>query len=94
LYVQELIMGATKGPYAEEFPVGTTVRIVDRSTLERFRREWKFHNPLDESQFDFADRIATVAKVGFYHGGDELYSLKGIPGIWHERCLKPVVEPK
>ena len=87
-------MGATRGPYSEEYPVGTTVKIVDRSTLERFRKEWKLHNPLDESQLAFADKVATVAKVGFYHGGDELYSLKGIPGIWHERCLRPVLEQK
>jgi hypothetical protein len=25
--------------------------------------------------------------VGFYHGGDPLYSLDGVPGVWHERCL-------
>ena len=87
-------MGATRGPYSEEFPVGTTVKIADRATLERFRREWKLHNPLDESQLEFADKVSTVAKVDFYHGGDELYSLKGIPGIWHESCLKPVLEPR
>ena len=27
---------------------------------------------------------------GFYHGGDELYKLKGMPGVWHEQCLKEV----
>jgi hypothetical protein len=25
--------------------------------------------------------------VGFYHGGDVLYVLEGIPGVWHESCL-------
>jgi hypothetical protein len=23
-----------------------------------------------------------------HHGGDELYKLKGVPGIWHEQCLE------
>lgn len=38
----------------------------------------------------FADKIAKVKSVGFYHGGDVLYELKGVPGIWHEQCLRPV----
>lgn len=25
----------------------------------------------------------------YYHGGDELYALREIPGTWHERCLRP-----
>jgi hypothetical protein len=37
----------------------------------------------------FAGKVAEVENVGFYHGGDALYILKGIPGIWHERCLRP-----
>lgn len=24
----------------------------------------------------------------YYHGGDELYWLKGVPGVWHEQCLR------
>ena len=31
-----------------------------------------------------------MAEVSFYFGGDELYRLKDIPGIWHEVCLRPV----
>jgi hypothetical protein len=38
----------------------------------------------------FADKIAKVKSVGFYHGGDELYELKGVPGTWHEQCLRAV----
>lgn len=29
-----------------------------------------------------------VEKVGFYHGGDPLYKLDGVPGVWHEECLE------
>ena len=27
-------------------------------------------------------------RVGFYHGGDALYELEGVPGVWHEVCLR------
>jgi hypothetical protein len=73
--------------YHEKFPAGTRVRIASREELERFRREWRLHNPLGPAQLDFADREATVAEVGFYHGGDVLYTLSGVPGVWHEHCL-------
>ena len=72
----------------EEFPEGTLVKIVSRSELEKFLKEWKFHNPLKAEQLDFADKTAIVEKVGFYFGGDELYDLEGIPGTWHECCLR------
>jgi hypothetical protein len=81
------LMGKTKGPMQAEFPVGTTVRIAERSVLERFQQEWRFHNPLQIEQLDFAGRIATVRSAGYYFGGDELYWLEGIPGTWHECCL-------
>jgi hypothetical protein len=29
-----------------------------------------------------------VVDVGFYHGGDELYHVECMPGIWHESCLE------
>jgi hypothetical protein len=29
-----------------------------------------------------------VAAIGYYHGGDVLYTLNDIPGIWHEQCLR------
>lgn len=83
-------MGKTKGPYSEEYPEGTVVRIASRQELEQFQKTWKFHHPLKKKQLIFADRIAKVKDVGFYHGGDELYELEGIPGIWHEQCLKKV----
>ncbi len=83
-------MGATKGKYNAEYPVGSFVRIATRSSLEQFRKEWKYHHPLQEEQLAFANMIALIKKVGFYHGGDELYVLEGVPGIWHEECLKLV----
>ena len=54
----------------------------------RFRRTWKSHHPLDDSQLAYAGQSAKVSNVSFYHGGDELYQLEGIPGIWHEACLQ------
>jgi hypothetical protein len=35
----------------------------------------------------YAGRTARVRSVSFYHGGDELYELEDIPGIWHEENL-------
>lgn len=80
-------MGSTRGPYREEFPVGTFVRIRELPVLERFRETWRLHHPLTDEQLACAEREAKVVQVGFYHGGDELYSLDGIPGFWHECCL-------
>jgi hypothetical protein len=73
--------------YRAEFPQGSAVRIADLAALERFRAEWKFHNPLGAEQLPYAGREATVDTVGYYHGGDVLYTLEGVPGIWHEACL-------
>jgi hypothetical protein len=81
-------MGKTKGHYNAEFPKGSVVQIADRAFLENFLETWKFHHKLEPDQLRFADKIAKVKSVGFYHGGDELYWLKGVPGIWHEQCLK------
>lgn len=76
-------MGRMKGAYKIEFPVGTKVRIADRQVLEEFLRDWKYHNKLRPEQVDFHGRVTKVVQAGFYHGGDELYQLQGIPGIWH-----------
>jgi hypothetical protein len=84
-----MTMGKTKGLYQEEFPAGTLVQIVDRETLENFRKIWGYHNPLQLEQIEYGGRTAEVESVGFYHGGDELYRLRGISGIWHEACLLP-----
>jgi hypothetical protein len=85
-------MGLRRGAYVDDFPVGTTVRIADRETLEMFHREWRWHHPLDPTQLAFAGRPAAVKSVSFYHGGDELYELHGVPGIWHGQCLRTLNE--
>ena len=75
-------------PYKEEFPAGTRVQITSRQVLEAFARDWKFHHPLESEQMEYAGIQATVRSVGFYHGGDPLYVLEGIPGTWHESCIE------
>ena len=74
-------------PYESRFAAGDSVRIAGREQLEAFRRSWRLHNPLAEEQLHQADRAARVAEIGFYHGGDPLYRLEVIPGVWHESCL-------
>ena len=83
-------MGRLKGPYVPEFPAGSRVRVVDRAHLEKFMKEWRLHNPLREEQLEFGGQVAAVREVGYYHGADELYSLEGLPGVWHEACLRLV----
>jgi hypothetical protein len=81
-------MGMKKGTYNCEFPRGTIVRVATLDFLERFQREWKYHNKLASEQLDYAGRVAPVASASVYHGGGELYELEGIPGVWHEQCLE------
>jgi hypothetical protein len=69
---------------------GTLVRVAARKELEAFLKAWKLHHPLQPEQLDYAGRSAKVLKSGMYHGGDILYELEGIPGIWHEQCLEAV----
>ena len=75
-------------PYKEEFPVGTTVRIADQTFLEDFAVSWKYHHKLQPEQLACANRVAKVKEVGFYHGGDPVYTLEGTPGQWLEQCLR------
>jgi len=86
-------MGKTKGPYNAEFPVGSTVKIATRAFLEEFARTWAYHHKLQPEQIDYHDQVGRVERASVYHGGDELYELEGIPGIWHEQCLATVNEP-
>ena len=81
-------MTKTQRPYKEAFPVGSLVRVAGGEALEKFRRDWSHHNPLQPEQVPFAGSVAVVVEVGFYHGGDTLYRLAGIPGTWHEACLE------
>jgi len=83
-------MGKTKGLNNAEFEVGTEVRIADRAFLEEFLEAGQYHNELEPEQLEYAGRTATVQNVSFFHGGDEIYTLEGIPGVWHEECLSAV----
>ncbi len=77
-------------PYVATFPKGARVRIADREFLTRFLETWTYHHKLSPDQLDHANAVTTVAEVSVYHGGDQLYSLEGIPGIWHEQCLRAI----
>jgi hypothetical protein len=79
-------------PYKEAFPIGTRVRIVSRASLEEFARDWKYHHQLEHEQMEYAGAAAIVRQVGFYHGGDPLYALENVPGLWHESCLEAAVQ--
>ena len=72
--------------YNEQFPaLGSE---CPARALDEFKqRSWRYHHPLTVEQLAFAARTAVVQKVGFYHGGDVLYELDGIHGMWHEECL-------
>jgi hypothetical protein len=75
--------------YQANFPIGSRVRIADAGQLQEFQRTWKFHHKLRPEQLNYAGEIGEVERIGYYHGGDVRYWLRGVPGIWHERCLGP-----
>ncbi len=75
-------------PYVAAFEVGSTVRIAELKFLVDFRDRWKYHHPLEPEQLNYAGQVARVKSVGFYHGGDPLYVLSDVPGVWHEECLR------
>ncbi len=81
-------MGKTKGLNKAEFEIGTDVRVADRAFLEEFLEAGQYHNELEPEQLEYADRVARVKAVKFFHGGDEIYTLEGVPGVWHEECLR------
>ena len=76
------------GLYEAAFQPGDRVKVASIEELELFRRTWKYHHPLTDEQLHYAGRTAKVREVGFYHGGDPLYRLEGVPGVWHEACLR------
>jgi len=75
-------------PYEALFSVGWPVQIADITKLEISIQTWKHRIPLRPEQLAYAGKYTTVTKVGFYHGGDPLYELDQVPGVWHEQCLK------
>jgi hypothetical protein len=76
--------------YKAIFPQGSSVRVISRAALEKFAQEWRNHHKLLPEQMEFAGVTATVKEVSFYHGGDQLYVLENLPGIWNEPCLEPL----
>jgi hypothetical protein len=74
-------------PYDAAFPKGTTVQIAVLPVLTEFQRVWNLHDPLQPEQLECAGKVCVVKAVGYYHGGDVLYWLEGLPGTWHECCL-------
>lgn len=77
-------------PYVNRYTKGEEINIASRRELEEFRREWKYHHPLSPEQLEWGSRHAVVEEVSFYHGGDVLYKLSDVPGLWHEAVLYPV----
>jgi hypothetical protein len=75
------------GAYKKDFPAGSMAKILEGSKLAEFAKSWKYHHPLQPEQMNFAGRVVEVQGVAFYHGGDPLYTLQGVPGKWHEQCL-------
>jgi hypothetical protein len=80
-------VGKTKGLNKAEFEAGTEVRVAGRDFLEKFLEAGQYHNELEPEQLEYAGQVAKVKSVDFFHGGDEIYTLEGIPGVWHEECL-------
>jgi hypothetical protein len=81
---------AETAPQKRAFPLGTRVRVADRASLEEFAAKWRFYHKLQPEQLACAGREATIIQVGFNYGGDAVYQLDGIPGMWPEQCLRVV----
>ena len=73
-------MGKTRGPYNEEFPKGSTVKIADRAFLAAFLEEWQRHNRLEPDQLEYAGRLAEVDSVGFITVEMSYIDLRIFPG--------------
>jgi hypothetical protein len=83
-------VGKTKGLNNAEFEIGSAVRIADRAFLDEFLEAGQYHNELEPEQLEYAGRTAKVKSIEFFHGGDEIYTLEDVPGVWHEECLAAV----
>jgi hypothetical protein len=81
-------------PYKATFSTGAKVRVISRAALEGFARDWEYHHKIRPEQMEYAGATAIVKKVSFYHGGDQLYVLENVPGIWHESCLEAAGPPR
>jgi len=73
----------------DKYLPGDTVRIADQKVLEQFFLTWKLHHPLVADQIPLGGQTATIKTSMMYHGGDILYELVEVPGIWHQQLLSP-----
>ncbi len=73
----------------DKYPEGSKVRIADKKVLEEFQKTWVFHHKLEDEQLKYAGKTAKIVKRSTFRNGDILCELEGLPGIWHEKCLKP-----
>jgi hypothetical protein len=71
-----------------KFKRGSIVRIADLSVLEEFLQSWQLHHKLEPMQLEYAGANGEIENAYMYHGGDMIYKLKDIPGLWHERLLE------
>lgn len=72
--------------YWNKFVEGDEVTVLDRRSLEHFRSTWRYHHNVDDLMLEHAGRKSRIVSVAFYHGGNVLYALSGLPRMWHE-CL-------
>lgn len=49
--------------YRATFPEGSKVRVVSRSALDTFARNWKYHHELRPEQLDYAGVTATATGI-------------------------------
>lgn len=88
-------------PYHPAYRAGEPVRVAEFGDLLTFHREWMYHHPLQNEQFEYAAMLCKVKRISFWHGGDCLYELVTyvrdtatnwreveVHGFWHESCLR------
>ncbi len=67
------------------------VRTKPRGYLEHHRETKSvLHHPPDEQQLEYGGREALVKTVLEYHGGELVYELEEIPGLWRFDCIEEV----
>jgi hypothetical protein len=77
------------GPYWERYPVGSPVKIAPLEELEEFMKTYKYHHALVPEQLEYAGMLTIVRTVGYYHGGDVVYTLEATEKFaWLEPSLR------
>ena len=74
---------------ARPITVGTIVRIVERPALEASLRSPDPRARPEPEQFEGAGRSTRVVSVQL-GGGEPLYRLDGLPGLWRADWLRPI----